>query len=129
MLTWNTRQTNDIPANPLECYWAVGFVGTSPRLYRIVEQYPADVNGLRIGNEPELFVLFEELGGRAVTDVFTTESEVNEWKYARIWGNHWFKGNGSFVHAYKTLDEAKARAEIQMSHIQNIIDCYFPKEN
>ena len=129
MLIWNTRQVNDIDTNPLDCYWAVGFVGNSFRLYRIVEQYPADVNGMCTGNVPELYVLFEELCGRKLSDVFTTERELEEWKHAKRWGDFLFKGHGAFVHAYKTLDEAKARAETQVSHIQNIIDCYFPKEN
>lgn len=129
MLTWNTKQTNDIPTNPLDCYWSVAFVGGNPRLYRIIEQYPADTNGLRTGNEPELYVLFEELEGRRISDVFRNEDELKEWKHAQKWGDFWFKGDGRFVHGYKTLDDAKARAETQVSHIQNLIDCYFPKEN
>lgn len=128
MLDWKTKQVNDIPTNPLDCYWAVGKVGTSTRLYTIVEQRPADTTGKVLSNVPELYVLFEALGGRCVADVFTTEKELKEWKYASIWGNYWFKTRGSFVHAYKTLDEAKARAETQISHIQNLIDIYFPSK-
>ena len=128
MLTWNTRQVNDIPTNPLDCYWAVGAVQTYPRLYRIIEQYPADTKGMRTGNEPELYVLFEEVGGRRVTDVFATESELKKWAGSRKWGDCWFKHDGHFVHAYKTLEEAKERAETQISHIESIIDEYFPKE-
>ena len=127
MLEWNARKVNDIPTNPLDCYWAVGAVRAYPRLYRIVEQYPADTKGMRIGNKPELYVLFEEIGGRRVSDVFTNEKEIEEWKYAKIWGNHWFKGDGRFVHAYKTLEEAKKRAETQISHIEGIMDEYFPE--
>lgn len=128
MLEWNTRKVNDISTNPLDCYWAVGTIRDYPRLYTIVEQYPADTNGLRTGDKPELYVLFESIMGRRVSDVFTTEKEVIEWKNAEIFGNFWFKGRGSFIHAYKTLDEAKARAEVQISHIQNLMDGYFPKE-
>lgn len=125
MLKWNTRQVNDIDTNPLDCYWAVGMVSTYPRLYRIIEQYPADTNGMVTGDKPELYVLFEEINGRRVYDVFTKEDEVKEWKYAKKWGDCWFKGEGIFIHAYKTLDEAKARAEVQISHIQGIMDSYF----
>ena len=127
MLNWSTRQVNDIPTNPLDCYWAVGFVSTYPRLYTIVEQYPTNTDGLITGDKPELYVLFEELHGRRDSDVMTTEKEANEWKDAVKWGDFWFKGRGSFVHAYKTLDEAKARAETQVKHIQDLIDAYFPK--
>ena len=44
------------------------------------------------------------------------------------WGDCWFKGDGRFIHAYKTLEEAKERAETQISHIEGIMDEYFPKE-
>lgn len=129
MLEWNARKVNDISTNPLECYWAVGAIREYPRLYRIVEQYPADTKGMRTGDSPELYVLFEELGGRRIADVFTNEKEIEEWKNARIWGNYWFKGGGYFVHAYKTLDEAKERAETQISRIRDLMDEYLPKEN
>ena len=128
MLKWNERKTNDIETNPLDCYWAVGSAKAYPRLYRIVEQYPADANGLRIGDEPELYVLFEEINGRPIGDVFTNEKELNEWKSAKKWGDFWFKGDGCFVHAYKTLKEAKARAEVQLKHISDLIDAYFPEK-
>ena len=129
MLNWKERKVNDIESNPRDCYWAVGQVGDSHRLYTIVEQYPCDTDGMATGKEPELYVLFEELNGRPVGNVFTNEKELDEWKYATEWGGYWFKGRGSFVHAYKTLDEAKARAETQISKIQNIIDAYFSKED
>ncbi len=128
MLEWKTKQVNDIPTNPLDCYWAVGAVRTYPRLYRIVEQYPADTKGMQTGKTPELYALFEEIGGRRVSDVFTTEDELKEWADSKKWGDCWFKGTGSFIHAYKTLDEAKERAETQISHIEGIMDAYFPKE-
>lgn len=128
MLKWNTRQVNDIETNPLDCYWAVGAVRTYPRLYRIIEQYPADTNGMRTADKPELYVLFEEIGGRRISDVFTNEEELKEWADSQKWGDCWFKRDGRFVHAYKTLEEAKARAETQISHIENIMDEYFPKE-
>ena len=129
MLEWYTKKVNDIPTNPLDCYWAVGAVRHYPRLYRIVEQYPADTNGIRTGDKPELYILFEETNGRRVSDVFTNEKEIEEWKYSKIWGNCWFKNDGVFIHAYKTLDEAKARAEVQLSHIERLMDEYFPKED
>lgn len=128
MLEWNTRQINDIETNPLDCYWAVGAVQTYPRLYRIIEQYPADTNGTRTADNPELYVLFEEIGGRRISDVFTNEEELKEWADSQKWGDCWFKRDGRFVHAYKTLEEAKARAETQISRIENIMDEYFPKE-
>ena len=129
MLEWKERQVNDIPTNPRDCYWAVGQVGDSYRLYTIIEQYPANTDGLVTGKEPELYILFEELNGRPVGNVFTNEKELEEWKYATEWGGCWFKSRGSFVHAYKTLDDAKARAETQISKIQNIIDAYFSKKS
>ena len=127
MLEWNTRKVNDIPTNPLDCYWAVGAVRAYPRLYRIVEQYPAVTKGMRIGDTPELYVLFEEIGGRRISDVFTNENELKEWANSHKWGDCWFKGHGRFVHAYKTLEEAKKRAETQISHIEGIMDEYFPE--
>lgn len=129
MLEWKERQVNDIPSNPRDCYWAIGRVGDSHRLYTIVEQYPTSPDGMVFGKEPELYVLFEEICGRPVGNVFTNEKELEEWKHATEWGGYWFKGRGSFVHAYKTLDEAKARAETQISKIQDIIDAYFSKED
>lgn len=122
MLIWHERKANDVETNQLDCYWAVGSAKAYPRLYRIVEQYPADANGLRIGGEPELYVLFEEINGRSIRDVFTNEKELNEWKSAKQWGDFWFNGDGRFVHAYKTLKEAKARAEVQLKHISDLID-------
>lgn len=129
MLEWKERRVNNIPSNPRDCYWAIGQVGDSYRLYTIIEQYPCDTDGMTTGNEPELYVLFEEINGRPVGNVFTNEKELEEWKFATEWGGYWFKSRGSFVHAYKSLDDAKARAETQISHIHNIIDTYFSKEN
>lgn len=126
MLVWNIRQTNDIETNPLECYWAVSSVRKYPRLYRIVEQYPTDTNGMVLGEKPELYVLFEEIDGRPIGDVFSNEKELEKWKNAKKWGDYWFLGNGHFVHAYKTLDEAKARAETQLKYINNLMESFFP---
>lgn len=123
MLEWNTRRVNDLPGNPIECYWAVGEINDSPRLYRIVEQYPADTNGLRTGNQPELYVLFENLKGRKHVNVLAPE-EIEVWKYSKYWGNCMFLGGGEYVHAYKTLDEAKARAETQLDRIKWLISEY-----
>ena len=122
MLTWNIKQANNIPSNPLECYWAVGYVNAFPRIYTIVEQYPS-IDGYTIDSrnfKPELYVLFENTHVRRISDVMTTESEVKEWKHASIYGDFWVNGNGGFVRAFKTLEEAKARAEVNLKVIQSI---------
>lgn len=129
MLDWKTRQVNDIETNPLDCYWAIGMIRKFPRLYRIVEQYPIDKNGVIIGSEPELYVLFEALDGRPRWDVFEGERQLKEWEQSSVWGDYFFKDRGAFVRAYKTLDEAKERAELQLSNIKQIMDAYLPENN
>ena len=129
-MDWNTRKVNNIDSNPIDCFWAVGKVGHQPRLYTIIEQYPCEEDGYTIvnGSEPELYILFESLSGRRWTDTFEGEQDFNEWKYAERFGDYFFKDRGMFVRAYKTLDEAKARAIVQVKAIQNIIDSYSPQE-
>ena len=131
MLEWHERKVNGIETNPRDCFWAVGSVVKAPRLYTIVEQYPSK-NGYTVeeGSEPELYVLFEAFSssGRRFSDTFENEREAEEWRYAEQFGDYLFKSRGSFVRAFKTLDEAKARAEVQIKAIQNIVDLYFSED-
>lgn len=128
MLIWKERKENDIETNPLECWYAVGFVGDSPRLYQIVPQYPnPNGDGYTVDShkDPELYVLFETLGGEHFAKTKIPERDGTQWLAARIWDEYTFeKSRPCFVRAFKTLDEAKARAEVQISHIQSIIDTY-----
>lgn len=126
MLNWKIKKVNDIETNPLDCYWAVGYVNTYPRLFTIVEQYPSeDGYTIKENDKPELYVLFESLNIRDISNVFVTEEEVKEWKHAQKFGNFWANNRGIFIRAFKTLEEAKARAEIQISSIQNVINHHF----
>ena len=132
MLNWKERKVNDIDTNPLECWYAVGFVGESPRLYQIEPQYPnPNGDGYTVDStkEPELYILFETLGGEHFAKTRYPEDGPN-WLSYRLWGDYTFTKNPrGFVRAFKTLDEAKSRAEIQISAIQNIIDAYAPEES
>ena len=130
---WKIKKVNDIESNPIDCYWAIGKIKSQPRLYTIIEQYPTQKDGYTNvpGSEPELYILFESIQGRHRSDCFDGEGDntIENWKYATLWGDYFFKDRGSFVHAYKTLDEAKARAEIQLETINGIIQTYFPAKH
>ena len=106
---WKEKKVNDIDSNPLECWICKTEMGEHERIYRIVPQYPSDETGLTTSDEPELYVLFEEI--------------VFEGRDGRIHDSDYF------VKACKTLDEAKKRAELQYSHIANIIHIYFEEEH
>ena len=132
MLTWKTRKVNDIDTNPLECWWAVGMIGDSARLFTIVPQYP-NVNGdgytVDSNADPELYVLFETLGGEHFSKT-RLPGDYKSWLQARLWDEYTFERNKTcFVRAFKTLDEAKARAQVQIDKIAEISDAYFPKED
>ena len=127
-MIWNERKVNDIPSNPLLCYWAIGDINGSKRLFRIEEQYPVREDGFTIvdGSKPELYILFETTGGRRLTDVMPTSEEPEYWEQnGAIWGDYVFSTcKERFVRAYDTLDKAKARAEVQVNHIKDLIDTW-----
>lgn len=123
-LVWKERKVNDIESNPLECWYAVGQVGTSTRLYTIQPQYPVKEGYITVSDsEPELYILFETLDGKHIS-VTRVPEEGYSWLGQRIWDDYTFDQAPSFVRAFKTLDEAKARAEIQRKAIANIIAQY-----
>ena len=131
MLNWKERKVNDIETNPLECWYAVGFVGESPRLYQIEPQYPnpnGDGYTVDTSKEPELYILFETLGGEHFSKTRYPEDGTS-WLGLRLWEDYTFEKPRNFVRAFNTIEEAKERAETQISAIQNIIDIYSPKEN
>jgi len=114
---WKTRQANDIPSNPLDYHWWYVPYGTpvddstraTGRLFVILEQYPSK-DGICVdsGSEPELYILFE---GSARIDPGTgLPVEV---------------GSRTFLRAFRTLDEAKARAKANVEHINALIRQYF----
>lgn len=127
MLNWEERKVNDIDTNPLECWYAVGFVGESPRLYQIEPQYPnpnGDGYTVDTSKEPELYILFETLGGEHFSKTRFPE-DGTEWLLNRLWGDYTFEdGRRRLVRAFRTLDEAKKRAEVQISAIENLIEKY-----
>lgn len=117
MLEWNERKVNDIETNPPDRWEAVYTLNSdsseSRRIYSIVPQHPnPNGDGYTVDDSlpPELYVLFEQL----------------EWTMD---GKGWYSGPNMFVRAFRTLDEAKKRAEFQHEAIDRIIEDYFPKEN
>lgn len=132
MLTWKERKVNDIDTNPLECWYAVGFVGDSPHLYQIFPQYPnTNGDGYTVDTklDPELYILFETLDGEHFAQTKIPERDGLRWMSDRIWDDYTFtKSAPMLVRAYRTLNDAKARAEIQISAIQGLVDTYAPKE-
>lgn len=133
MLAWKERKVNDIETNPLECWYAVGFVGQSPRLYQIFPQYPnPNGDGYTVDSkqEPELYILFETLGGEHFAQTKIPERDGLSWMSDRIWDDYTFtKSAPMLVRAYKTIDEAKRRAEVQIDAIQGLIDTYAPEKD
>ena len=131
VLDWKERKVNDIDSNPLLCWYAVGFVHEHPRLYTIYPQFPVHPDGYtKAGDMPELYILFETLHGRDCNACFdgTAGNRVEDWKDAERWGDYYFKGKECLVHAYKTLDEAKDRAKVQIAHIVDLSEAYFPNQ-
>lgn len=132
MLNWKERKVNDIETNPLECWYAVGFVGETPRLYQIEPQYPnpnGDGYTVDPSKEPELYILFETIGGEHFSKTRLPEDGTG-WLRNRLWEDYAFEDwRRRFVRAFSTLDEAKKRAEVQISEIQNIIDAYVQEKN
>lgn len=123
MLSWKEKKINDLESNPRDCYWAVGKLSeadVSPRLYVIVEQRPCDTKGIVQSDTPELYVLFEGIGG-----IPANSRDAVHWEKFGDWA---FQSRGMYVHAYKTLQEAKERAETQLDHIRGIINEYFQKK-
>ena len=131
MLTWNEKKINGIETNPRDCYWAVDKIrdtDATARLYVIVEQRPCDTKGMVQSDEPELYVLFECLGGEPWSKTVETDKDFDRIKNWEIFGDWRFKNRGSYVHAYKTLQEAKDRAETQLNRIREICEEDFPEE-
>lgn len=127
MLNWKECKVNDIETNPLECWYAVGFVGESPRLYQIEPQYPnpnGDGYTVDTSSEPELYILFETLGGEHFSKARHPENGT-ERSHNRLWGDYAFEDERRrLVRAFRTLDEAKKRAEVQISAIESLIEEY-----
>ena len=132
MLTWKERKVNDIETNPLECWYAVGFVGESPRLYQIYPQYPnPNGDGYTVDptQGPELYILFETLGGEHFAQTKIPEQDGLAWMSDRIWDDYTFTNSAPMlVRAFKTLDEAKKRAQHQIDAIRGLIDAYAPSQ-
>ena len=132
MLTWKERKVNDIETNPLECWYAVDFVGESPRLYQIYPQYPnPNGDGYTVDptQGPELYILFETLVGEHFAQTKIPERDGLRWMSDRIWDDYTFtKSAPMLVRAFKTLDEAKKRAQHQIDAIRGLIDTYAPSQ-
>ena len=128
MLEWKERKVNDIPENPLECWYAVGFIGSSPRLYTIIPQYPnpnGDGYTVDTNADPELYVLFETLNGEHFSETKIPGRDGLAWMSDRLWDDYTFtKSAPGFVRAYKTIEEAKKRAEVQIEVVKNLVDAF-----
>ena len=122
-LIWHTRQVNDIDSNPLDCYWSLGRINDSDvRLYTITQQFPTyDGYTLIPDSVPECFILHEAIGG-------IPASQVDSSSTREMFGDYCFKNRGTIIRVFRTLDEAKARAEVQLEHIKAIINSYFPEK-
>lgn len=134
MLTWYEKKENNIETNHLEFWFAVDKTSKYMKSYRyfyIVPQYPSK-DGVMIesGSDPELYVLFE---GRC--------SECDK-EYDKIAGifDHYYdlivtpqeryfdSSKSTFLRAFKTLEEAKNRAEYNIKHMNSIKEIYFGHE-
>ena len=109
---WKEYKANGIPSNPLEYWYSVVKVGQHYRIYKIFPQFPnPSGDGLTIDDSlpPELYILTERIH---------LGSKVDDPDSLHL-GN-----DGTIVRAYKTMDEAKKRAVIQVSHIEELVSAY-----
>lgn len=113
---WKERKTNNIPTNPLDCFYCIIDVGDSARLYSIQPQYPLDENCIKTSDEPELYILFEDVVRKATTEdrdyFFYEESNYD---------GYVFNGNKYFVRAFNNLEDAKKQAYKQYKAIYGFV--------
>ena len=102
-LEWNTKYTNDIKSNGIECWWTIGELGTLKRFYKVVPFYRCNERGLVISEIPRYFALYEALGVEA--------------------------DNATLIAIYESREEAKQRAKFQLLAITNIIENYVKGES
>ena len=109
---WKEHYTNNIPTNPLQEYYCIVDVGNHARKYSVEPQYPSD-DGVCVNSaaEPELYIFFEAIGRKA------TEDDKKSPFYNSVEYDGYVFENPSFIRAYKTMEEAKARAEVQYNAV------------
>jgi hypothetical protein len=122
---WHERHENNISTNPLGEYYCIVDFGDGARKYAIRPQYPSK-DGVVIDrtSDPELFILFEATGRRA------TDEDKSYPFYSSVHCNDYLFHHESFIRAFKTMEEAKARAYVQyraifgyvLSHMNQDID-------
>lgn len=138
-LIWREHRANNMESNPISFWFAIDYSSKYNKTYRyfyIIPQYPSkDGVTIKDGDDPELYVLFE---GRC------TEYEKGDIEYETRNGRGWeyfedlivFEENGevkaywdssksTFLRAYKTMDEAKHRSDVNIAHMKEIIETCF----
>ena len=113
---WIERKTNNIKTNPLDGYCCIIDTEDCARLYIIKPQYP-EIKQCCIDSsmDPELYILFEATGHKA------TEEDKKHVFYDAINYNGYMFSNETFIRAYKTLEDAKARAYINYKMIYGYV--------
>ena len=115
-LQWIERKTNNIETNPLDGYCCIIDTEDCARLYFIQPQYPEiEKYCINSNANPELYILFEATGHKA------TEEDKKHVFYDAINYKGYLFNNKTFIRAYKTLEEAKARAYINYKMIYGYV--------
>lgn len=108
---WHIKKENNISVNPIQAEYCIidfGYEDGKGKLYSIERQYPQDEHGLKLSDEPELYILYESSCKKTNISSYSTYGE-----YELL--------NKHLVRVFKTLEEAKKRAFVQYSHIYHYV--------
>lgn len=132
-MIWYEHRANNIPTNPISCWFAIDFSSKYSKTYRyfyIIPQYPSeDGFTTKDGDDPELYVLFEGRcteyeRGDARDSLFNDMLMLPEKTNGEI-QVFWDSSKSTFLRAFKTIEEAKARAQVNIDHMNAIKETYF----